>query len=115
MRSKSNWDDARKQDLPKDWEKRRKQVKLRAKNRCEYVEGGKRCKAQGTECHHAGAPDDHRIASLQWLCWDHHDQITRYQSWLGQVYRQAKLLHPMQRKRYLMEKLGSTEMPEKRR
>ena len=115
MRSKSNWDDARKHDLPKDWDKRHKQVKHRAKNRCEYVEDGKRCKARGTECHHAGEPEDHRISALQWLCEDCHDEITRYQSWLGQINRQARLMNPMQRKRYLKEKLGTTELPKKRR
>lgn len=115
MRKQSNWDKTRAQSLPRDWEDRRKQVKLRAKGRCENVIEGKRCMAQGTECHHAGEPDDHRISALQWLCEDCHEEITRYQSWLGQINRQARLMHPMQRKRYLKEKLGTTELPKKRR
>ena len=114
-RSQSNWDDYRRQQLPSNWETLKRQVKQRAKGQCEAVERGTRCQDQGTECHHAGAPNDHRPESLQWLCADHHEAITQRQSWEGQIRRQAKLMHPMQRKRYLREKLGSTEMPENRR
>ena len=114
-RKQSNWNNYRKQQLPSNWEALKRQVKQRAKNQCEAVDKGHRCPEQGSECHHAGAPDDHRPESLQWLCADHHDEITRQQSREGQIIRQARLMHPMQRKRYLREKLGIDYLPESRR
>lgn len=114
MSKPSNWHKYNRRTLPTDWQRRVKRVRQRAKDQCENIIHGKRCANKGRECHHTKAPNDHRIESLQWLCDECHDEITAEQSRIGNIARQARLMHPMQRKRYLLEKLGTTEMPEKR-
>lgn len=114
MSKQSNWHKYERRALPTDWNQRVRHVRQRAKDQCENVIYGQRCPNTGRECHHAKAPNDHRIESLMWLCHECHDEATAEQSRIGNIARQAKLMHPMQRKRYLLEKLGTTEMPEMR-
>lgn len=94
-------------ELPRDWPTRRRQVEARAGGQCEQVQAnGERCPNRGTECHHAGDRDDHRLESLQWLCRDCHEVETQWQAKVEKVLQQAKLVHRMQRRRYLVQKLG---------
>ena len=70
----------RRAHLPADWEARRRQVRARAGGKCEHKVNGLRCSNAGTECHHLGDRDDHRLEMLQWICADCHKQETKAQA-----------------------------------
>jgi 5-methylcytosine-specific restriction protein A len=57
----------RRASLPRDWSTRRRARRAIAADRCEAETHATGCDGLGRECHHAGDPDDHRIASLRWL------------------------------------------------
>lgn len=84
-------------DMPPDWKQRREVVAARAGGRCEAVENGARCPDQGSECHHAGDPGDHRLEMLQWLCTEHHAVITHEQAAEALRRRNAKVRYPLRR------------------
>jgi len=109
------WDNSqRRQQLPRDWQQIRKRIHDRANGQCEQQVNGQRCPNTGTDCHHAGAPDDHRDESLQWLCRDCHNVETAKESQRERIINQARLMHPMQRRKYLRERLGVTKLPQRR-
>lgn len=75
------WDTSRRRDqLPPNWQDLRRQTRTRADGICEHTDNGVRCTSLGTDCHHTGRNDDHRLEALQWLCRPHHDIETRRQS-----------------------------------
>lgn len=76
------WDSSRRRDqLPPNWQQLRRAAKTRAHGYCEHVnDDGTRCTNPGTDLHHAGDRNDHRLEALQWLCREHHDVQTRRQS-----------------------------------
>lgn len=109
------WDGSRRRSqLPSDWKTIRERVKARANGQCEQLINGQRCPNPGTDCHHAGEPDDHRDEVLEWLCRDCHNVETAKEQQREQIINQARLLHPMQRRKYLQERLGVTELPKRR-
>lgn len=67
----------RRYELPPNWKSLRKIVERRADYRCEWVSGGRRCPAPGTDCDHIGDRHDHRLENLQWLCHPHHEVKTK--------------------------------------
>src|SRR5690625_3078784 len=104
----------RRSQLPSDWSTIRKRIKTRANGQCEQLIDGTRCPNPGTDCHHVGEPDDHRDESLQWLCRDCHNVETAKEQRREQIINQARLLHPMRRRKYLQERLEVTELPKSR-
>ena len=70
----------RKARLPADWETRRRKVRARAQDQCEWTDELGRCTAEGTDCDHIEAGDDHSLSNLQWLCSFHHSLKTRRES-----------------------------------
>jgi len=78
---------------PVDWLARVEYVKARDVT-CRRVENGKICQStQGLEVHHAGAPDDHDVASLILLCHRHHAWET------GQQIAESRERNRISRKR----------------
>lgn len=72
------WDASdRRSRLPGDWAKRRAQVFKRDGYRCVWVERGKRCTEDATDCDHIIPNDDHGLENLRALCAAHHDIKTR--------------------------------------
>lgn len=62
------WDTSdRRLRLPPDWEKRRRAVKCRARNRCEAEQHAPGCDGIGSQCDHIVRGDDHSLDNLQWL------------------------------------------------
>lgn len=85
------WSDSRRrQQLPDDWEERRKQVAQRAGWRCEAMSQitddrriyarGIQCWREGTDCDHIDGRFDHDLSNLQWLCALHHQVKTNRES-----------------------------------
>ena len=82
----SGWQGStRRARLPRDWPKRRAQVRQRAGGRCEgidpdgtgtrtHVEG---CDGIGTDCDHDKRGDDHSLANLRWLSRECHKAKTK--------------------------------------
>lgn len=53
--------------LPRDWSRRKAEVKRRDKGRCQAETHEPGCTGQGTEVDHITPGDDHRLANLQLL------------------------------------------------
>lgn len=68
------WDttSARKQQLPPDWQKRRRLVLKRDGHRCTWTDEHGRCNARATDVDHNQPGDDHRLTNLRSLCAAHH-------------------------------------------
>lgn len=70
----------RRAELPADWDWRVRQVKKRARGRCEWkLPSGARCPARGTDADHRGDRFDHSLGNLVWSCEYHHDKKTSAQ------------------------------------
>jgi len=82
----------RRQQLPPDWPKIRRQVERRAGGRCEWITNGTRCTDRGTDCDHIDDPDNHHPDNLRWLCGPHHTEHTLEQN----AARRARLRLPVQ-------------------
>lgn len=90
----AGWTGRRRGQLPTDWAAIRARIRVRAADRCEYVDVSGRCPSPGTDCHHTGRGDDHREQSLQWLCADHHAEQTRRQAAAARATARAAARHP---------------------
>lgn len=105
----------RRSQLPSDWSTIRQRIRTRANGQCERIlEDGLRCPNPGTDCHHANGPDDHSDDALEWLCRECHNIETAKESRRERIIQQARLIHPMQRRKYLQERLGVAELPKPR-
>ena len=80
--------------LPKSWHQLRQRVKRRAGGRCEWTERGVRCPAQGNQCDHIIAGDDHSLANLQWLCAKHHAIKSSREGGAGGRGRRRRMKRP---------------------
>lgn len=86
-RHQRNWDGAtRTQNLPKDWRMRRKQVLIRAKNKCYH------CGQYATQVDHIINGDNHSFDNLGAICIDCHKEKS---SWEGHRAKGHNVNMPM--------------------
>jgi 5-methylcytosine-specific restriction protein A len=57
----------RRERLPDNWEAIRRQVKTRAKGKCQATTHAKGCGGWGSDADHIEAGDNHHLDNLQWL------------------------------------------------
>jgi len=57
----------RKSRLPANWQAIRRQVKARARGRCEATHHARGCGGWGTDADHIVPGDNHELNNLQWL------------------------------------------------
>lgn len=57
----------RRQRLPADWPKIRRQVKARAGGKCQATQHTPQCNGTGTDADHIQQGDNHSLDNLQWL------------------------------------------------
>lgn len=92
----SGWNDSDRRDrLPANWATLVKQVKDRAKGRCEWrLPSGKRCPRAGRDVDHRRPGDDHRMVNLQLLCVHHHQKKTAREGQAGRYRVRKKFRRP---------------------
>ena len=63
--------------LPPNWATIRRQVRARARGKCQAHRHAPGCNRQGAECDHISPGDNHDLSNLQWLSTECHDMKTR--------------------------------------
>lgn len=82
----------RKDRLPPNWEAIRRQVKTRAKGRCEATEHAKGCGGWGRDADHITPGDNHTLTNLQWLSGPcHRAKTARESAARNQARKQARI------------------------
>lgn len=86
----------RRQQLPADWDRRRRRILERDRYRCTLGLDG--CTGAATEVHHLGSPDDHSDRNLAAACSHCHAVETSHESQrargVGAARRRPKPKHP---------------------
>jgi len=81
----------RRQEMPKDWHKRKMQVKARSQGRCEWVSpDGVRCRRAAVDVDHWVDRENHAVAFLRDLCEVHHRRKTGRESRAGRISKRRK-------------------------
>lgn len=86
----------RRNELPKNWDSIRREVKNRAGGQCEWVMmySMGRCQMPGTECDHRASRFDHSLPNLQWLCKVHHSSKTQAESMAAKRRKRLRPAEP---------------------
>ena len=63
--------------LPPNWDTLRRQVRARARGKCQADRHAPGCDRRGTECDHITPGDNHDLSNLQWLSTECHAAKTR--------------------------------------
>lgn len=92
----AGWNDSdRRSRLPENWPDLVREVKLRAKNRCEWrLPSRSRCPRPGTDVDHRIPGDDHSLENLQLLCPVHHGKKSAREGWQAKMARKASGRRP---------------------
>lgn len=84
----------RKQRLPDNWPAIRKQVKARAKGRCQATTHAKGCGGWGSDADHITPGDNHHPDNLQWLSGPCHRAKTARESAARNAQRKRDRIRP---------------------
>nr|WP_232513809.1 HNH endonuclease signature motif containing protein [Bifidobacterium choerinum] len=80
-----------------EWAALRKQVRDRARNRCEAREHSPLCDGWGSDCDHIVPGDDNRLENLQWLNANCHRMKTAQETSERNRRRKQQRKHPKEK------------------